>query len=62
MVEARPFGEVKIHGPDAMREALFSFASRKRFVRRDNPLRKVKTLVDDALIGVNDQFKQICPE
>jgi transposase len=48
-----------MRGPDAMQEALFTFASLESFVPQDHPLRSVKVLVDDSLRGLNDLFSQM---
>jgi transposase len=48
-----------MRGPDAMQEALFTFASLESFVPQEHPLRSVKVLVDDSLRGLNDLFSQM---
>lgn len=48
-----------MRGVDTMQEALFSFTSVEGFVPSDHPLRAVKTLVDEALRGLNGLFNEI---
>ncbi len=51
-----------MRGPDGMQETLFSFTSLEQLVPGDHPLRRVKKLVDEALVGLNDLFNQIYAE
>lgn len=48
-----------MRGSDAMQEALFSFTNLEGFVPSDHPLRRIKTLVDDSLRGLNALFNEI---
>jgi transposase len=50
-----------MRGDDEMQEALFTMAKLEDFVPADHPLRPIRQLVNTALAGLNDLFKQMYP-
>lgn len=48
-----------MRGADAMQESLFTVAKLDDFVPADHPLRAVRLLVNEALMGMNARFNQI---
>lgn len=48
-----------MRGSDGMQEALFTVAKLEDFVPSDHPLRAIRLLVNEALVGLNSLFNEI---
>jgi transposase len=48
-----------MRGTDGMQEALFTVAKLEDFVPGDHPLRAIRSLVNEALVGLNARFNDI---
>jgi len=48
-----------MRGSDGMQESLFVFSKLEDFIPADHPLRPIRTLVNEALVGLNDRFNEI---
>lgn len=48
-----------MRGPDAIQEGLFTVAKLDDFVPADHPLRSIRTLLNEALAGLNDLFNTL---
>ena len=51
-----------MRGSDGMQESLFMFAKLEDFVPGDHPLRAIRTLVNDGLVGLSELFNEIYAE
>src|SRR5271169_27971 len=50
-----------MRGGDGLQEALFTVAKLEDFVPADHPLRPIRTLVNSALVGLNELFNEMYP-
>jgi len=49
----------QMRGSDGMQEGLFTLAKLDDFVPADHPLRAIRVLVNEALVGLNELFNSI---
>jgi transposase len=50
---------MQMRGSDGMQEGLFTLAKLDAFVPADHPLRAIRVLVNEALVGLNELFNSI---
>jgi hypothetical protein len=52
--------EAVVRGEDAPDGNLFSYVSLEKRMRADHPLRQIRIIVDDCLIGMDELFSWLC--